>query len=132
MEISQEDQIAAILELYRLVLDKCYRMNLIKEMIDPSSLIEVSSFDSELSTIDQDLDNALAQAILPGIQKTLDKGIFDLYQVLYTIDVPEQEIKDKIMDLKNTSMIPSIIAFAIIDRLKERYKQYPLLKAGSN
>ncbi|MGE3278716.1 MAG: hypothetical protein AB7J40_02860 [Candidatus Altimarinota bacterium] len=118
----------AVKEVYRLVLDKCYRMNLLPNPIDPS---ELSTINSEPST-ESDLDNQIAQLLLPSIHKLLDKSLFDLYQVLYTIDVQEEFIKEKIMDLQNTSMIPSIIAFAIIDRLKSRYQNYPLLQNTSS
>jgi hypothetical protein len=114
----------AVKEVYRLVLDKCYRMNLIK---DEASIQAILHTDAEES----DLDNKISQLLLPAINKLLDKSLFDMYQVLYTIDVQEDFIKEKIMDLQNTSMIPSIIAFAIIDRLKTRYQNYPLLNNPS-
>lgn len=109
----------ATIELYRLVIDKCYRMNLIKEMINPEELYSESI---------EEMDNQLSIALLPRINRILDRSLYDMYQVLYDIDVDERFIKEKIMDLENTTMIPSIIAFAIIDRLKARYAQYPLLK----
>lgn len=109
---------AADLEVHRLVIDKCYRMNLLAEQIDPKNIAS-------------DFDNQLANLLLPRIHRILDKGLFDMYQVLYTIDVEEEMIKEKIMDLQNASMIPSIIAFAIIDRLKVRYANYHLLKSPS-
>lgn len=90
-------------------------MNLLAEQIDPANIAS-------------DFDNQLANLLLPKIHRILDKGLFDMYQILYTIDVEEEMIKEKIMDLQNASMIPSIIAFAIIDRLKSRYANYPLLQ----
>jgi hypothetical protein len=114
----------AVKEVYRLMLDKCYRMNLIK---DENSIQSILHTDAEES----DLDNQISQLLLPAINKLLDKSLFDMYQVLYTIDVQEDFIKEKIMDLQNTSMIPSIIAFAIIDRLKARYQNYALLQNPS-
>jgi|CXWL01.1.fsa_nt_gi hypothetical protein len=117
MPTLEKDQSQAALEVYRLVVDKCYRMNLLKNPLDLESA--------------QDFDNLIANAIMPAIIKLLDKSLFDVYQVLYTIDVPEEYIKAKIMDLENSSMIPSIIAFAIIDRLKQRYSNYALLPSTS-
>ena len=130
MKILKPEQIDPTLELYNLIIDKCYRMNFLKEPLRADELIN-SKDSPDLPSLIENLDNALAQAILPSLKKTLDKGLYDMYQVLYTIDVSEEEIKDRVMDLENTSMIPSIIAFAIIDRLKRRYRQYPLLKARS-
>jgi hypothetical protein len=130
MKILTQEQIDPTFELYNLIIDKCYRMNFLKEPLTASDIINVKASPNLPSLIEQ-LDNATVQAILPALEKILDKGLYDMYQVLYTIDVPEEMIKDKIMDLENTSMIPSIIAFAIIDRLKRRYKQYPLLKEKS-
>jgi len=109
------------LEVYRLVLDKCWRMNLIKDETSIQALLHAPGDET-------DLDNQIAQMLLPAINKLLDKSLFDLYQVLYTIDVEEEFIKEKIMDLENASMIPSIIAFAIIDRLKARYSNYAFLQ----
>jgi len=115
-------------EIYRLVIDKCYRMNLLKDQIAVQSLYKANQ---SISEIINDLDNNLSQALLPRIERILDKGLFDMYQVLYTIDVEEEAIKAQIMELENTTMIPSIIAFAIIDRLKRRYQNYPLLQQAS-
>lgn len=112
-------------EVYRLLMDKCFRMNLIKDETSIQALLHSDLEEAEL-------DNQIAQLLLPAINKLLDKSLFDLYQVLYTIDVEEQFIKDKIMDLQNASMIPSIIAFAIIDRLKSRYKSYAFLQTPSH
>lgn len=123
--MNHSTQNPTVKEVYRLVLDKCYRMNLIKDQDAIQALLE--SFTEE-----SDIDNQISQLLLPAINKILDKSLFDLYQVLYTIDVQEDFIKEKIMDLENTSMIPSIIAFAIIDRLKARYQNYPLLQNTSS
>jgi len=111
----------AVKEVYRLLLDKCTRMNLIKDETSIQALLHSDSNET-------DLDNQIVQLLLPAINKLLDKSLFDLYQVLYTIDVQEEFIKEKIMDLENTSMIPPIIAFAIVDRLKARYKNYAFLQ----
>lgn len=108
-------------ELYRLILDKCYRMNLIKDHEAIQTILDAASDEA-------DLENRIAQALIPALTRLLDKSLFEVYQVLYTIDVDEEMIKEKIMDLHNTSMIPSIISFAIIDRLKARYQSYPLLQ----
>lgn len=102
-------------EIYRLIIDKCLRMNLLTDPL----IIEHKT--------PADFENELAEALLPGINKLLNKSLFELYQALYVIDVSEQMIKEKIMDLENTTMIPAIVAFAIIDRLKARYRHYPLL-----
>ena len=122
MKLAVKQQKNGSLEVYQLIADKCYRMNLLK---DPLSKEELAKQELE------DLDNFIANGITPGINKLLDKGLFNLYQALYTIDVSEEEIKEKILDLENTTMIPSIIAFAIIDRLKERYQHYPSLHQSS-
>lgn len=111
----------AVNEVYRLVLDKCWRMNLIKDEASIQAVLHSPGDEAEV-------DNHIVQLLLPAIHKLLDKSLFDMYQVLYTIDVEEEFIKEKIMDLQNTSMIPSIIAFAIVDRLKARYQNYPLLQ----
>ncbi len=113
------------LEIYQQILEKCYRMNLTQEMLLVENLVDFSA--EKMTTLREQMDNSIANAIIPGIGKILDKGLFEMYQVLYTIDVEERFIKDKIMEVENITLIPSIIAFAIIDRLKARYTQYQLL-----
>ncbi|MDP2691860.1 MAG: hypothetical protein Q8O95_05680 [bacterium] len=116
-----------LFEVYRLVIDKCYRMSLLKDQIQLSDLMsDMNQSSEELIT---ELDNNLVQALLPRIERTLNKSLFDMYQILYTIDVDETMIKEKIMDIKNTSLIPSIIAFAIIDRLKTLYHHHLTISA---
>lgn len=70
---------------------------------------------------DHNLDSTLANAIQPAIEKLLNKGLPALYHTLYVIDVSEEDVKAKIMDLENTAMIPAVISFAIVDRLKQIY-----------
>lgn len=113
------------LEIYSQILEKCYRMNLTQDMLLVENLVDYSA--TKMSTLREQMDNSIANAIIPGIGKILDKGLFEMYQVLYTIDVEERFIKEKIMEVENITLIPSIIAFAIIDRLKARYTQYQLL-----
>ncbi len=95
--------------IYQHIIDKCLRMKLLKEPMDLSSIP------------DDQKDSALANAIIPGIQRYLDKGLFDLYQVLYDIDIHEDMIKERITALENPTMIPAVVAYAIIDRLKAKY-----------
>jgi hypothetical protein len=113
------------LDIYQQILEKCYRMNLTQDMLLVENMADYSA--TKMSTLREQMDNTIANAIIPGIQKILDKGLFEMYQVLYTIDVEERFIKDKIMEVENITLIPSIIAFAIIDRLKARYTQYQML-----
>ncbi|MDP3976064.1 MAG: hypothetical protein Q8P95_04045 [bacterium] len=115
----------AVKDFYQLILDRCYRANLFK---DP---VSIDTFDPGLFQSEDSLDNHLTQLIVPGITRLLDRGLFDLYQVLYSVDVDERKFKERVMDLKNTTMIPSVAAFMIIDRLKARYKAYPLLTEQS-
>lgn len=125
MQLTEKAQRNSSLEIYRLIIDKCYRMNLLPASFD---LIELSkTLNLQPSTLNQELDNHLATALLPAINKLLQKGLFDLYHILYSIDVSEEAIKEKIMSVENTAIIPSVIAFAIIDRLKEKYERYPFL-----
>jgi len=126
MKVAKRQDRNNTLEIYQLIVDKLYRMNLLKELIRPDELFDQNTKPS-LSDVHEQIDNNLSQAILPAIIKTLDKGLFEMYQILYTIDVEEEEIKDKILNLENPSLIPSVIAFAIIDRLKARYQHYPLI-----
>lgn len=106
--------------IYDQIIEKCIRMKLL-----PS--------DFHLERKNEELcDHELATALLPAINKLLDKGLFELYQVLYVIDVHEEEIKERIHQLENTTLIPSIIAFAIIDRLKRRYHYYQTLHDPEN
>ena len=107
--------------LYELILDKCYRMNLLH---DP---VPISSLNPTLFQLEESIDNHIVQIILPGLQRILDRGLYDLYQALYTIDVSEEEFKERVMDIENTAMIPSVAAFMILDRLKAKYRDYPLL-----
>lgn len=102
------------IKIYQLMVDKCVRMKLLKESIDLSKVP------------DSEKDSALANAIIPGIQRYLDKGLFDLYQVLYDIDIHEEMIKERITSLENPSMIPGVIAYAIVDRLKAKYSYHVL------
>ena len=113
----------SLIELYKLIIDKCYRMNLLDECIPTEDLI--SSESEDLAELIDEMDNKLSTLLLPRIHRILDRSLFDMYQVLYTIDVDEQFIKEKIMSVENIASIPSLIAFAIIDRLKWRYLQYP-------
>jgi hypothetical protein len=113
------------LDIYRQILEKCYRMNLTQDMLLVEELVDYSA--TKMGSLREQMDNTIANSIIPGIQRILDKGLFEMYQVLYTIDVEERFIKDKIMEVENITLIPSIIAFAIIDRLKARYTQYQLL-----
>ncbi|MDF2379249.1 MAG: hypothetical protein P1V18_03440 [Candidatus Gracilibacteria bacterium] len=110
--------------IYQQIADKIYRMNLIKDHLD---LSEFNSQDMTPETCSK-IENTITQAILPKINRLLNRSLFDVYQVLYDIDVPEDYIKEKIMSVENTSMIPSLIAFAIIDRLKIRYKNHQLME----
>ncbi|GEM_PF-4143463 len=105
-------------QAYQLMVDKCLRMKLLKEALDLSNVP------------DSEKDSALANAIMPGIQRYLDKGLFDLYQVLYDIDIHEEMIKERITSLENPGMIPGVIAYAIVDRLKGKY-QYQILISKS-
>ena len=120
---NQKDQ-KKILDLYQHIIDKCYRMNLLKESINPEDLCDINE---EQNTLISDLDNNLSLALIPQINRILDRSLFDMYQVLYMIDVDEEMIKERIIQVENTTMIPSLIAFAIIDRLKKRYAYYSLL-----
>lgn len=86
--------------------DRLIRMGLLENPIDLSHVPAHA------------IDSTLAHAIQPAIEKLLDKGLPALYHTLYLIDVSEEEIKEKIMDLENTSMIPAVIAYAVIDRLQ--------------
>lgn len=116
-------------EVYGLIIDKCLRMDLIKS--DENIQVILNSIIDE-----SDMDNQIAQLLVPAINKLLNRNIYDLYQVLEFIDVREEYIKEKIMDVENAGIIPSVIAFAIIDRLKARYLNYQLLShsalRGSN
>lgn len=98
-------------------------MNLLDDQPNPEDLATFAEEDLK-ANIDE-LDNNLSQALLPRINRTLDRSLYDMYQILYTIDVDEQYIKEKIMSVENITAIPSLIAFAILDRLKWRYMQYP-------
>lgn len=117
------------LEIYQQVLEKCYRMDLTHELLLVEDLVDYSA--TSMRAFSEQMDNTIAAGLLTGIQRILDKGLFEMYQVLYTIDVEERFIKEKIMEVENITMIPSIIAFAIIDRLKTRYTQYQLLAQPS-
>lgn len=97
---------------YKLIIDKCVRMKLLKEPIDLEGIPPAS------------LDSTLANALVPSLEKLLQKGLFSLYQVLYEVDVDERFIKERLMDLRNMSTLTSVIAYAIIDRLQWRYSQY--------
>lgn len=100
-------------EAYLAIANALVRNRLLKE---PLEIKEGSS--------EADIENMLASAIIPALQKLLDKSLYHLYQVLYAVDVDERYLKERITDLENTAMIPSIIAFAIIDRMKIKYAHF--------
>lgn len=97
--------------------DRLIRMGLLKMPIDVSTMPHDS------------VDSALANAIQPAIERLLNKGLPALYHTLYLIDVSEEEVKAKITDLENTAMIPAVIAYTIIDRLKTKYS-YQILNSN--
>jgi len=110
-------------QIYAEIANKLYRMSLIHDPLDLDEFFNKPTTPELLS----ELDNHLTQAILPKINQLLDRSLFEVYRILYDIDVSEQYIKEQIMSVKNTQMIPSLIAFAIIDRLKIRYQNHQLM-----
>lgn len=126
MELAKNPKISHQ-RIYEEIADKLYRMNLVKDHLNLDEFFKGPPTPDTLS----ELDNHLTQAILPKLFKLLDRSLFDVYQVLYDIDVPESYIKEQIMSVKNTQMIPSLIAFAIIDRLKIRYQNHQLMRLES-